>query len=57
MPYDLELERPSRVRDPRRAPARQPLDGLIAILERVAASRDADRVAEKQQPAAAPANA
>ena len=45
MPFDLE--RGPRIelsaRGPRHVPKHQPLDGLIAVLERVSRARDADR--------------
>jgi hypothetical protein len=44
-----------RVRDTRSAPAHRSLDGLILILERVAASRDADRERQSEQRQPAPA--
>lgn len=46
MPFDIECA--PAAREPRHAPVRQPLDGLILILERVAASRDADRERERE---------
>jgi len=47
-PYELECA--PAARDTRQRPARGTLDGLIAVLERVAASRAADRERELEEP-------
>jgi hypothetical protein len=48
-------EMPGRVRDTRHAPGRGTLDGLIAVLERVAASRAAETERELEEPGLASA--
>ena len=50
MPFDIECGPKLRARDPRRAPAFTSLDGLIAVLERVAASRAAEAERERDEP-------